>query len=278
MEIVHGSDYSELGCKIMRHNATTPLHWHKNFELCELLDSTCDFLVDGQSFEAKKGDIVAIREKDVHGFFVNQDTSFRIIQFSPQIFLNTKLKIKPLKKHITAEEIDSIPMLRENINHLFDVVQNEGWAFEIKDNPFYAVVCESVYMLLMRHFSVDEENAPARPGREMFFETVEFVNNHYTEDININIIAEHMLMSRNRIVRMFERNAGKSLKEYIDMLRVDHANRMINNGSNVTEAAIASGFSCVRTFNNVYKTYMGVTPSEYMKQAAKNKNTEQEEG
>ncbi len=278
MEIVHGRDYSELGYKIMEHNATTPLHWHKNFELCELLDSPCDFLVDGQSIEAKKGDIITIREKDVHGFFVNQDTSLRIIQFSPQIFLNTKLKIKPLKKHITAEEIDSVPMLRQNINHLFGVLENEGWKFEIKDNPFFAMVCESVYLLLMRHFSIDEEKAPVRTGREAFFETVEFVNNHYTEDININIIAEHMLMSRNRVVRMFETHAGKSLKEYIDMLRVDHANRMINNGSNVTEAAIASGFQCIRTFNNVYKTYMGVTPSEYMRQTEKNKKAEQKEG
>ena len=86
MEIVHGNDYKELGCKIMKHNESAPLHWHKNFELCELLTTSCDFLVDGQSFEAKKGDIVTIREKDVHGFFVNQDTSFRIIQFSPQVF------------------------------------------------------------------------------------------------------------------------------------------------------------------------------------------------
>lgn len=278
MEIVHGNDYSELGCKIIKHNTTTPLHWHKNFELCELLDSACDFLVDGQSFQAKKGDIVTIREKDVHGFFVSQDLSFRIIQFSPQIFLNTKLKVKPLKKHITAEEIDSVPMLRENLNYLFDVLQNEGWQFEISDNPFFAMVCESVYFLLMRHFSVEEEKAPASSGREAFFETVEFVNNHYTEDININIIAEHMLMSRNRVTRMFETHAGKTLKEYIDMLRVDHANRMINDGCNVTEAATASGFQCIRTFNNVYRTYMGIAPSEYMRQRAKDKKAEQKEG
>ena len=275
MEIVHGNDYSELGYRIMRHTTTAPLHWHRNFELCEILTGSCSLLVDGQSFEGKKGDIVTIREKDVHGFFVNEEVKFRIVQFSTRIFLNTDFKIKPLKKHITAEEIDSVPMLREKINYLFGVLENEGEAFEIKNNPVFAMVCESAYFLLMRHFSAEEGKAPTRSDRETFFETVEFVNDHYTEDVNINVIAEHMCMSRNRLARMFEAHAGKSLKEYIDMLRIDHANQMINNGCNVTEAAIASGYQCIRTFNNVYKTYTGITPSEYKRQTAKNIKEEQ---
>ena len=123
----------------------------------------------------------------------------------------------------------------------------------------------------MHYFSTDEEKKSSRSDRETFFEIVEFVNNHYTEDVNINIIAARMCISRNRLVRMFESHAGRPLKEYIDMLRIDHANQMLNNGCNVTEAAIGSGYQCIRTFNNVYKSYMGITPSEYIKQYEKNK-------
>lgn len=276
MEIIHGNDYSEQGCRILTHDTTMrPLHWHDNYELGEVMNKSCRFLIDGQYIEANKGDLINIREREVHGYFIDEDdTVFRIIQFSPQIFLNTNFKIKPIRAHIKAEEIDAIPELRNKINHLFEILESESKGSEIKDNPFFAMVCESVYFLLMRHFPAAEERNLPRSDREMFFEVVEFVNNHYMEDVNINSVAERMCISRNRLVRMFEACSGKSLKEYIDELRIAHANRLLNNGSNVTEAAIGSGYQCIRTFNNVYKMHTGMTPSEYIKHHVKRKKTE----
>lgn len=273
MEIIHGNDYSELGCRVLTHDTTVAtLHWHDNYELGELMNKPCRFLVDGQYIEANKGDIICIRERDVHGYFIDEDgTSFRIIQFSTRIFLNTNFKIRPIKTHIKAEEIDAIPDLRSKLTYLFEILQNESRGSEIKNNPFFAMICESIYFLLMRHFPNEEERNVSRSDREMFFEVIEFVNNHYMEDVNINSIAEHMRISRNRLVRMFESYSGRSLKEYIDGLRIAHANRLLNHGSNVTEAAIGSGYQCIRTFNNVYKNHMGITPSEYIKQHVKNK-------
>lgn len=267
MEIIHGNDYSELGFRIMTYNpAITPLHWHDNYELCELMNKPCRFLIDGRFIQANKGDIVNIREKDVHGYFIDEEeTDFRVIQFSTRIFLNTNFKITPIKTHITAEEIDAVPGLRDKLNYLFKILENESKEFETKDNPFFAMICESIFFLLMRHFPTDEERNLPRSDREMFFEVVEFVNNHYMDDVNISAIAAQMCISRNRLVRMFESYSGKSLKEYIDELRIDHANGMMYHGSNVTEAAIGSGYQCIRTFNNIYKAHMGMTPSDYIK-------------
>ena len=273
MEIIHGNDYGEMGCRVMTHHpCVLPLQWHENYELCELMNKPCRFLVDGQYIDAQKGDILCIPERDVHGYFVDaEETKFRIIQFSTKIFLNTNFSIKPIKAHITAGEIDAIAGLREKIDHLTAILEKESRGSEIKNNPIFSMVCESIYFLLMRHFPAEGDRKISRFDRELFFKVIEYVNNHYMEDVNINSVAEQMCISRNRLVRMFELYSGRSLKYYIDELRIAHANRLLNQGSNVTEAAIGSGYQCIRTFNNVYKTHMGLTPSEYIKVHVKNK-------
>ena len=44
-------------------------------------------------------------------------------------------------------------------------------------------------------------------------------------------------------------------------------------GMSITEAALESGFQSVRTFNNSYKEYMGMTPTEYIKKTLNQKRS-----
>ena len=38
----------------------------------------------------------------------------------------------------------------------------------------------------------------------------------------------------------------------------------MDQGRTVTDAALESGFQCIRTFNSTYKRLTGITPSEYL--------------
>ena len=54
--------------------------------------------------------------------------------------------------------------------------------------------------------------------------------------------------------------------KHIGNLRVNYACDLLETNSSVTEVAMASGFSSIRTFNRVFLRVMGMTPREYLKQ------------
>ena len=58
-----------------------------------------------------------------------------------------------------------------------------------------------------------------------------------------------------------------SLNEYINSIRIKNANELLSNGVSVAEAALESGFQSIRTFNNTYKDFMGIKPTEFLKKS-----------
>ena len=73
--------------------------------------------------------------------------------------------------------------------------------------------------------------------------------------------------------KIFLKYSGISINEHISMLRIKCANQLLVGGQSIIEAALESGFQSVRTFNNTYKKYMGMTPTEYIKKMLNQKRS-----
>ena len=267
MEIVQEIRRSEIVCHSIKYSAASShFHWHENYEICQVLNKPCNFRVDGELIEAGVGDIIAINEHIIHQFLVpDNDTDIRVFQFSLKILMNFNSVIEPLKVHIKREEILAIPELEEKINMLFDMMEKEGNAKKAFEKPFLQSLAASVYLLLERHFSVDQSVFAKNKDRQVFYKIVEYINEHFKEEISVGSISNELYLSRGRLADVFKKYSGVSITDYISSLRINNANYMLMHGSTATEAALESGFSSVRTFNNVYKSVMNMTPSEYVK-------------
>jgi AraC-like DNA-binding protein len=56
---------------------------------------------------------------------------------------------------------------------------------------------------------------------------------------------------------------GKTLVEYINIVRCEHARELLSSGSfNVGESAEQCGFQDISYFSRIYKKYIGILPSE----------------
>ena len=56
-------------------------------------------------------------------------------------------------------------------------------------------------------------------------------------------LAERVFLSKSRLAHVFSEETGITLKEYIQLKRLESACRLMLNGSNITEAAMDTGFS-----------------------------------
>jgi LacI family transcriptional regulator len=55
-----------------------------------------------------------------------------------------------------------------------------------------------------------------------------------------------------------------TFKDYINQLRIVDALALISEGKSITEAALESGFTTIRTFNRAFKRIHGVSPRQYI--------------
>ena len=115
----------------------------------------------------------------------------------------------------------------------------------------------------MQHFTKEESQNTITKERQEFYKIVEYINEHYFEDIKINALSEILFIPRGRLSAVFTKYSGTGLNEYVNSLRVKHANDLLKQGYTVTEAALECGFQSIRTFNSVYKKITGITPSDY---------------
>ena len=264
-------DYEIISRTVEKNPVDSDFHWHENMEIVHLIDEPGKFLVDGRIIEANPGDIVVIKDQSVHRFMLEKFTLVRIIQFRLKILLNREITIKAIRSHIKAEDIDSVPGLREKLNKLFELMDKEYRTSDASENMFFQYITVSMYILLMKHFAEDENYNSSKRDRKEFYRITEYVNEHFKEEINATIIGQKLFISRSYATMLFLKFSGIGLNEYIRSLRVKYANQLIIDGVSITQAALESGFQCVRTFNNAYKAEMGTTPTEYMKKLNKQK-------
>ena len=267
MQIFQEKQQTEMHIKILDGNIlTTPrFHWHKNCEICYLLNKPSDFLVDGEIINADVGDIVVINEYTVHNFMVREkDTDIKLLLFSAKTVMHPNIEIVPLKTHIKAEEIKKIDGLEEKIQMLYRLIWDEQNAVKVEDNPLMQTLIASFYLLLMRYFP-GETDKKIQKQRAEFYKIVNYINEHYKENINVKILSELFFVSREKLSQLFLKYADMKVNDYIDKLRIDNVNTLLKDGVTVTEAAYDSGFQCIRTLNNTYKKIMKISPSEYLK-------------
>jgi AraC-like DNA-binding protein len=257
----------DFTCNYLEEN----FHWHENIEFLYILSDGFKILIDGIQYEPQKGDLIFIGEYSVHCFICeNKCINMSLGQFSVSLLLDGHTELKPIKPHITAEDIAKDPVFERQLMHLIELMKSIGSVTQKEKNLFAKGVFSTFYYALMERFPNDNISDNFKKERKDFYRIIEFINENISDDITVLSIAKSLYIDRGKLSRIFSKYSGMSINDYINKLRISKANELLENGLSVTEAAFESGFQSVRTFNNVYKSLMGTTPSKYTNKKGRN--------
>ena len=93
---------------------------------------------------------------------------------------------------------------------------------------------------------------------------IEYINNHYDQKLDLNVLAEKINYSKNYFQTVFKSVFGLSPKEFITKERITHAKEMLNDSSiSLIDISYLCGFSSQSYFNYVFKKETNLTPLEY---------------
>lgn len=119
--------------------------------------------------------------------------------------------------------------------------------------------------------------AVASPHGRIIRDAVRFIEEHYHANITLSDVAEHVHMSKSYFSLIFREETGINFVEYLTNYRMESAKRLLQEEEKkIYEVATSVGYESERYFSQVFKSKLGMTPTEYRRKlpAASHKNLE----
>ena len=253
-----------------RHNANipfTPMHIHNVIEILWVVhgELSCKTL-DGKERVMKANELLFCDALVPHETVTSKDLVFRILQFSPEYFLNiiyanSDIKVNIVKnstyRYIVPDN-EKYPLFLETLAQLFVALQN---SLESSIGYTYVLINLLKQEGLFEYFlsSEKQQNSKISP-------ILAFLNKNYTKDINIPVIAEKFYFTPTYLSRLFKKKCGCTIVEYINNLRMSHAEKLLlTTQKSITEIAYESGFATPNYFIRLFKKTHYVSPNEFRK-------------
>ncbi|MCI9423230.1 helix-turn-helix domain-containing protein [Lachnospiraceae bacterium WCA-9-b2] len=99
--------------------------------------------------------------------------------------------------------------------------------------------------------------------REEIERTCVFMSAHFAEHISLENLCKCSGLSKSTLLRAFTRSKGVTPYRYLQIVRIDKAKEMLEQGVPLVDAAIRTGFSDQSHFSNFFHMFIGLSPAAY---------------
>lgn len=93
----------------------------------------------------------------------------------------------------------------------------------------------------------------------------QWVDNNWRENPSLRQVAEQARISVFYFHRLFKAHTGKTVKTYIDELRIAEAKRLLEAGTDIGEVGTALGFAHQSHFTVRFRQRVGLPPAKWVK-------------
>jgi AraC-like DNA-binding protein len=97
--------------------------------------------------------------------------------------------------------------------------------------------------------------------------TRNYIDNNYEADLNLNLLSHNRFVSKYHLLRLFKKYYGQTPKQYLTDKRIEKSKEYLKKGMNITETCFAIGFESPSSFSTLFKSRMGLAPTEFQKRA-----------
>jgi AraC-like DNA-binding protein/quercetin dioxygenase-like cupin family protein len=250
-------------------------HSHNYFQIYYVISGRLIHHLENSTAELTAGDIFILPPDQPH-YIENPDgeVDFYSLSFLSDYFQNVSEANKLildfllyLQRENTARIAPKVTLSYEDTifsNTLFKRILAEFSGNKTGKNE---IIRESVSVLLSLFARVYfEQNAAAlvaKENRQLVMHSIEYIKNHFDEEITLSEILRRAAMSKTNFCTIFHSITGMPFKEYLNRCRIERAAELIAAGEKVSVAGIRCGYSDFSTFYRNFKKYMGMSASQF---------------
>ena len=228
-------------------------HFHKNMELIYALRGDIHINVNEKGVLLEQGRCAMILSNQIHSFSIGRDAMAWVLVFSEDFVPEFAAYVKDKQGSETVfsldEEIDTLLL-----DHF---IMRDASAF-MKKSCLYAV-CDQY----LKQVRLEERK---NGNDELICHVLDYIEAHYREDIGLERIAQEFGYEYHYLSRILNKKYNIRFKQILNEYRVEQAIRLLETkDSTMTEIAMQCGFQSIRSFNEVFRSITGQTPSDYIK-------------
>ena len=102
------------------------------------------------------------------------------------------------------------------------------------------------------------------PRADEVSKAIDFLIDHFQEDLAVDDICQAVGLSRATLSRCFRRYTGRSVIEFLNGVRIDHACRLlVETPNSISDIAFRSGFGNLSHFNRQFRRARDLSPRDY---------------
>ena len=131
------------------------------------------------------------------------------------------------------------------------------------------MLCDILRSSALKEFNPDEKRRHLS-ALTLLTATNKLVRERYSEQITLSDAADACNLSKYYFAHFFKEITGSTFLEYLTLFRLERALPLLScTEKTVVDVAYDCGFSNIRSFNRAFKKYIGLSPSEYRKNASR---------
>lgn len=255
-------------------------HYHEFCKLLLICSGKGGYSVDGQHYSLRAGDIVLIGSKCVHRPEFESGIPYEriIIYIAPEFLQKQSLDGCELEKIFDGSKGYVLRAEEGERNLLFQIAAQ--LEVELSGNEYGREIIGNSLLLRMlvqigRCMQKGELQMPSPiiPTNKRILDILDYIENHLTEEIGIDDLAERFFISKYHMMRLFRSETGQSIHAHITERRLLCAREMIRQGVSATQSCFQAGFHSYSSFTRAYGKRFGTTPTGRHDRTAKLEET-----
>ena len=233
------------------------VHTHNINELYYLTSGSINYFIGQETYHVSAGDFVIIPAGVPHKTAMSLHRARILIHFGSSYIIEESIFKKLSKIRVYTLNPETVADIKTLINKI---------QFELDQSlPYSKTICayalNEIFALLCRN---QGENKNNRLKNRAIFAAEEFIKENYMRKLTLEDIANHVFLSKNYFSKLFNKQNGISVTEYITIIRIQKAAELLESGvSSITAVAEQTGFSDSNYFSAQFKKFKGQSPRKY---------------
>lgn len=228
------------------------IHWHEHIEFYFILEGEGNVVCGDDLLRVKMGDFVIINSCELHYGASGGHCRYLCIMLPPSFFEGKYI----FENHFSDDYIS-------------DLMLKTYSEYNSKSETRFFAIKGYVYLLisyLIKKYSV-AQLTEARHRQyieklERINAIIKYIRENYRENLTTSMIADLFHMSEGHLCHCFKEMTGKTIKEYINLVRIEKASDLIiASDMSILEVALSCGFNDVNYFSRCFKKIKGNCPT-----------------
>lgn len=243
-----------------------PLHKHESIcEVVFLYHGSGIYSYNEKTFYCQEGSVLFYNQGDLHE--LASATQNEVGSYSIGI---ANLRKKGMKENCLFSEEEpcvrqagnQFPLIEQICEHIYHSSGNGG-AEDMANQLF----CAALIILASNLEEKPEKSAKQNDAEHMIRRIRRYLDQHFTEDISIGMVADDLGCSETYVYHLFKRVTGQTPMQYVIRRRIGLAQTLlISTELTVTEIAANVGYINANYFSTLFSKMVGMSPVNYRRQ------------